>query len=70
MCNHLKDSNLDCDICQAVKGEKRITIRVSKEELEILEKAAKKDDRPVSNFCRFHALSVAKDKYSDEQIRG
>lgn len=43
--------------------EVRITIRVTKEEFDFLERAAKKDDRSVSSFVRVHSLAVANDKY-------
>ncbi len=43
--------------------EYRVTIRISKEELNQLEEAAKQDDRTVSSFVRAHILTVAREQF-------
>lgn len=44
---------------------KRVTIRVSEEEMKFLEAAAEKDDRTLSGFVRSCALTVAEHKYGE-----
>lgn len=41
----------------------RVTIRVSKDEFDILSDAAMKDDRSISSFVRVSSLLVAKEKF-------